>query len=179
MLIGSIKSAWLLRICGNSHSAPANLNFEKDATVPREAHYFSARDAQKMAVTRSSSAKKVVRKAVAVKVTQSSGGKRVSWDDRYNQLFALREKEGHCCPLWSTTLGKWYNNQRAKFQATFQDSNHILYQYRIKKLSKLGFQFCLRNKKLKKILSGTTATTSLLFTRTSTGMPTPYKGKVS
>jgi hypothetical protein len=83
----------LLRICGNSHSAPANLNFEKDATVPREAHYFSARDAQKMAVTRSSSAKKVVRKAVAVKVTQSSGGKRVSWDDRYNQLFALRNRK--------------------------------------------------------------------------------------
>ena len=105
-----------------------------------------------MAVTRSSSAKKVVRKAVAVKVTKSSGGRRVSWDDCYNQLFALREKEGHCCPLWSTTLGKWCNNQRAKFQATFQDSNRVLYQYQIEKLSKLGFQFCLRNKKLKKIL---------------------------
>jgi hypothetical protein len=105
-----------------------------------------------MAVTRSSSAKKVVRKAVAVKVTKSSGGRRVSWDDCYNQLFALREKEGHCCPLWSTTLGKWCNNQRAKFQATFQDSNRVLYQYQIEKLSKLGFQFCLRNKKPKKIL---------------------------
>ncbi len=42
-----------------------------------------------MAVTRSSSTKKVVPKAVAV--TKSSGGKHVSWDDRYNQLFALRE----------------------------------------------------------------------------------------
>jgi len=84
----------LERICGNSHSAPTNLNFfafEKDATVPRDAHFLFARDAQKMAVTRSSSAKKVVHKAVAVKVTQSFGGKRVSWDDRYNQLFALRE----------------------------------------------------------------------------------------
>ena len=105
-----------------------------------------------MAVTRSSSAKKVVRKAVAVKVTQSSGGMRVSWDDRYNQLFALREQEGHCCPHWSTTLGKWCNNQRAKFQATFQDSYRVLYQYQIEKLSKLGFQFCLRNKKPKKNL---------------------------
>ena len=81
--------------CRRFQSSQPNLNFEKDATIPREAHYFSARDAQNMAVTRSSSAKKVVRKAVAVKVTKSSGGRRVSWDDCYNQLFALREKEGH------------------------------------------------------------------------------------
>jgi hypothetical protein len=46
-----------------------------------------------MAVTRSSSAKKVVRKAVAVKVTKSSGRKYVSWDDSYNQLLLFGKKK--------------------------------------------------------------------------------------
>ncbi len=99
-----------------------------------------------MAVTRSSSAKKVVRKAVAVKVTKSSGGKRVPWDDRYNQLLALSKKEGHCRPHHSSTLGRWCTQQRADFQANFQANKPLLHQYQIKKLSKIGFQFCLRNK---------------------------------
>ena len=47
-----------------------------------------------MAVTRSSSTKKVVCKAVAVKVTKSSGRKYVSWDDSCNQLIAFWKKEG-------------------------------------------------------------------------------------
>jgi hypothetical protein len=33
-----------VRICGNSNSGPANLNFEKDASVPRELIIFFARD---------------------------------------------------------------------------------------------------------------------------------------
>ena len=70
-----------------------------------------------MAVTRSSSAKKVVRKAVAVKVTKSSGRKYVSWDDTCNQLIAFWKKEGHCCPHFSTMLGEWSSKQQQKFQA--------------------------------------------------------------
>ena len=62
--------------------------------VPRE-FVFLARTLPKMAVTRSSSAKKVVCKAVAVKVTKSSGRKYVSWDDSCNQLIAFWKKEGH------------------------------------------------------------------------------------
>ena len=99
-----------------------------------------------MAVTRSSSAKKVVRKAVAVKVTKSSGGKQVSWDDSYNQLFAFRKKEGHCRPHYSTKLGKWCIQQQSGF------NTHHLYQDHIKKLSTIGYQFCLQMKKPKKNL---------------------------
>ena len=99
-----------------------------------------------MAVTRSSSAKKVVRKAVAVKVTKSSGRKYVSWDDTCNQLIAFWKKEGHCCPHFSTTLGEWCSKQRQKFQA----DNPQLSQERIEKLSTIGFQFCLQMKKPKK-----------------------------
>jgi hypothetical protein len=101
-----------------------------------------------MAVTRSTSAKKVVSKAVAVKVTNSSGGKHVSWDDRYNQLFALSEKEGHCRPHHSTTLGKWCKQQRTNFNG----NNRVLYQYQIDKLIEIDFQFCLYNKTPKKRL---------------------------
>ena len=92
-----------------------------------------------MAVTRSTSAKKVVSKAVAVKVTNSSGGKYVSWDDRYNQLFALSEKEGHCRPHSSTTLGERCNQQRSNYN----DNNRVLYQYQIDKLIEIDFQFNL------------------------------------
>ncbi len=99
-----------------------------------------------MAVTRSSSTKKVVRKAVSVKVTKSSGGKYVSWDDSYTQLLALSKKEGHCCPHHSTTLGKWCTQQRAHFQANLQANKPLLHQYQIEKLSKIGFQFYLCNK---------------------------------
>ena len=99
-----------------------------------------------MAVTRSSSAKKVVRKAVAVKVTKSSGGKQVSWDDSYNQLFAFWKKEGHCRPHYSTKLGKWCIQQRSGF------NTHHLSQDHIKKLSTIGYQFCLQMKKPKKNL---------------------------
>jgi hypothetical protein len=99
-----------------------------------------------MAVTRSSSAKKVVHKAVAVKVTKSSGRKYVSWDDSYTQLLALSKKEGHCRPHFSTTLGKWCTQQRADFQANFQANKPLLHQYQIEKLSKNGFQFCVYNK---------------------------------
>jgi hypothetical protein len=95
-----------------------------------------------MAVMRSTSAKTVVSKAVAVKVTHSSGGKYVSWDDRYNQLFALSEKEGHCRPHHSTTLGKWCSQQRLNFKG----GNGSLYQYQIDKLVEIDFQFCLYNK---------------------------------
>ena len=102
-----------------------------------------------MAVTRSTSAKKVVNKAVAVKVTNSSGGKYVSWDDRYNQLFALSEKEGHCRPHSSTTLGKRCNQQRSNYN----DNNRVLYQYQIDKLVEIDFQFCLYNKTPKKRLA--------------------------
>ncbi len=96
-----------------------------------------------MAVTRSSSANKVVRKAVAVKVTR----KNVSWDDSYTQLFALSKTEGHCRPHFRSTLGKWCTHQRRDFQANL---NHkidrpLLHQYQIEKLSAIGFQFCLRN----------------------------------
>jgi hypothetical protein len=111
---------------------------------------FLARTLPKMAVTRSSSAKKVVRKAVAVKVTKSSGRKYVSWDDTCNQLMliAFWKKEGHCCPHFSTTLGEWCSEQRQKFQA----NNPQLSQERIEKLSTIGFQFCLQMKKPKKYL---------------------------
>ena len=102
-----------------------------------------------MAVTRSSSAKKVVHKAVAVKVTKSSGRKYVSWDDTCNQLIAFWKKEGHCCPHFSTTLGKWCTKQRQKFQA----NDPQLSQNRTEKLSKLDFQFCLYNTKQKKRLT--------------------------
>jgi hypothetical protein len=100
-----------------------------------------------MAVTRSTSAKKVVSKAVAVKVTNSSG--HVSWDDRYNQLFALSEKEGHCRPHRSTTLGKWCNQQRLNFKG----NKNVLYQYQIDKLVEIDFQFCLHKKTPKKRLA--------------------------
>jgi hypothetical protein len=99
-----------------------------------------------MAVTRSSSAKKVVRKAVAVKVTKSSGRKYVSWDDSYNQLFAFQKKEGHCRPHFSSTLGKWCSNQRTGF------NKHHLSQDHIEKLATIDFQFCLCLKKPKKYL---------------------------
>ncbi len=105
-----------------------------------------------MAVTRSSSANKVVRKAVAVKVTKASGRKYVSWDDSYNQLLALSKKEGHCRPHFSSMLGKWCAQQRVVFQANLQANKPLLHQYQIKKLSTIGFQFCLRNKKPKKNL---------------------------
>ena len=95
-----------------------------------------------MAVTRSSSAKKVVRKAVSVKVTKSSGGK--YWDDSYIQLFAFRKKEGHCRPHFSSTLGKWCSWQRCVF------NKHHLSQDRFEKLATIDFQFCLYNKKQKK-----------------------------
>ena len=99
-------------------------------------------------MTRSSSAKKVVHKAAAVKVTKPSGGGRVSWDDRFDQLVAYKNEHGHANPLKRNgQLGKWCDNQRARFQ--------FLHQYQINKLSKLGFQFCLRNsnKKPKKYLT--------------------------
>ena len=102
-----------------------------------------------MAVTRSTSAKKVVSKAVAVKVTNSSGGKYVSWDDRYNQLFALSEKEGHCRPHCSTMLGKLCAKHRVDFRATFHANKHHLSQDHIDKLATIGLQFCLHNKKAK------------------------------
>ena len=102
-----------------------------------------------MAVTRSSSAKKVVRKAVAVKVTKSSGRKYVSWDDTCNQLIAFWKKEGHCCPHFSTMLGEWSSKQQQKFQA----NNPELSQERIEKLSTIGFQFCLQMETPKKYLS--------------------------
>jgi hypothetical protein len=134
---------------GQLSGAPTNLNvfaFEKDATVRREAHFLYARDAEKMAVTRSLSAKKVVCKAVAVKVTKSSRGKYVSWDDSYNQLFAFRKKEEHCRPHFSSRLGKWCTQQRSGF------NTHHLSQDHIEKLATIDFQFCLHNKKQKKRL---------------------------
>jgi hypothetical protein len=109
--------------------------------------------APKMAVTtRSSSAKKVERKAVALKVTKSTREENVSWDDHYNQLLALSKKEGHCRPHHSSTLGRWCTQQRAHFQANLQANKPLLHQYQIKKLSTIGFQFCLCNKNPKKNL---------------------------
>jgi hypothetical protein len=109
-----------------------------------------------MAVTtRSTSAKKVVSKAVAVKVTHSSGGQCVSWDDRFNQLVVYKNEHGHANPpKREGQLGLWVANQRAIFQRTLQNGNRVLHHYQIKKLSTIGFQFCLRNKKpkMKKLL---------------------------
>ena len=96
-------------------SADPQILFYLSFNLPREFVIFLARTLPKMAVTRSLSAKKVVGKAVSVKVTKSSCGKYVSWDDRYNQLFALNEKEGHCRPHHSTTLGMWCSKQRGNF----------------------------------------------------------------
>ena len=105
-----------------------------------------------MAVTRSTSAKKVVPKPVAVKVAKSTRVEYVSWDYSYTQLKALSEKEGHKRPHFITKLGKWCKIQRANFQVNFQANKPLLYQYQIEKLSKIGFQFCLYNKKPKKNL---------------------------
>jgi hypothetical protein len=68
-----------------------------------------------MAMTRSSPAKKVVRKAVAVKVTKSPRRKNLLWNDTYTQLIGFWKNEGR--PHCSTMLGKWCAQQQAYFQA--------------------------------------------------------------
>ena len=101
-----------------------------------------------MAVTRSSSAKKVVCTAVAVKVAKPSSRKNIPWDDNYTKLIPFEEEHGHCNPHYSTQLGKWCSLQCENFKAKLS-----LYQYQIDKLVSISFQFEVRHPKPKKALS--------------------------
>ena len=108
-----------------------------------------------MAVTRSSSAKKkVVRKAVAVKIAKLSSSAKakkvvckavdvkvmreyLTWDDRFAQLVDYKNEHGHCNPNCSTKLGIWCMNQRNEFKANKRCHD------RMNKLASIALQFSL------------------------------------
>jgi hypothetical protein len=101
----------------------SNFNFkQKKCNVARELIILS-QNSLKMAVTRSSSAKKVVRKAVAVKITRLSSSAAVkvtreylTWDERFTQLVDYKNEHGHCNPKQNTKLGLWCKSQRKAFK---------------------------------------------------------------
>ena len=104
-----------------------------------------------MAVTRSSSAKKVVHKAVAVKITRLSSSATVkatreylTWDERFAQLVDYKNEHGHCNPKQNTKLGLWCMNQRNFFK------ENKLRHYQMNELASIAFQFSLSLKARKK-----------------------------